>query len=221
MTLVEPKRSTKGAVGEESQKDYIRQAWNFLRAHPGVRIVVFYGIVTGACINYVWEFWQLYCSEIGVPVLLFGLVSAAASLLTSFGSLLAHRLKGRLNYHSLLTLCLWAFSHGLIVMGWLRTPIGLLFMMVAYIVAGLTEPLVAGYLHHRAESQFRATAESLQSLLLSAVTAGVGLLFGQISTRYTLGSGFVLLGALALVCLFTGNLAGSRRILSERTAEAV
>ncbi|KAF0197196.1 MAG: major facilitator superfamily protein [Bacillota bacterium] len=91
-------------------------------------------------------------------------------------------------------------------MGALNNPWSLLFLFLAYGVAGLIEPLVAGYLHHRAPSQFRATVESYQSLAFRVVAAVVGLGFGYISTGHGIHVGFLVLGGMlaAFLIMYMG-----------------
>ncbi len=196
LTLIEPAVRTAEEAEHTTMRGIAEQAVGFVKGHPALRFVIFYGVIIGACLVYLDEFWQLYLDEMGFPIILFGVVSGLNSLLTSLGGLVAYRLKQRFSYRGVFTLILISFAAGLLLMGFFNSPVGLLFMVVAYACAGLVEPLVMGYLHHRASSEFRATAESVQSLISRVTTGLVGLLFGYIATRSSVSRGFILLGAL-------------------------
>jgi hypothetical protein len=66
-----------------------------------------------------------------------------------------------------------------------------------YIVSGILEPIVTGYLHHRIDSTMRATIDSFQSLGLRAVAVIAGLGFGFISSKFDIFGGY---GFIALIC---------------------
>lgn len=212
LTLVEPKMRTAEETQHSSMRDIARQAVTFVKGHVTLRFVILYGVIVGSCLVYLDEFWQLYLDEISFPIILFGVVSGVNSLLTSLGGLLAYRIKERFSYRSIFAVILFNFSIGIILMAFLRRPIGLLFGAIAYASAGLAEPLVAGYLHHRAPSEFRATAESVQSLITRVVTGLVGLIFGYVSTRSSVSRGFLVLG---MILVSYGALYGVRSKIIE------
>lgn len=172
------------------------KAFAFLRAHRPIQFVLAYGVLTGACLVYVDEFWQLYAHDVGVPIIFFGVVLAINCLLTSVSGLVAYKLKGRVSYDALFAVILLLFVIGVAMMALLNNLWGMLFLFLAYGSAGVIEPLVSGYLHHRVPSEFRATAESYQSLAGRVITAAVGLVFGFVSTRHGISLGFALLAAM-------------------------
>lgn len=197
-TLVEPPIRATEVYESPENKAYARKAWVFLRRNPAMQFVLVYGVVTGACLVYVDEFWQLYAHGIGTPVIWFGVISGINCLLTGASGLVAYKLKDRVTYRSLFAVILALFTCGVLTMAVLNNPSGLLFLFIAYGAAGLVEPLVSGYLHHRAPSEFRATVESYQSLAFRITAAVVGLAFGYISTRFAVNVGFLVLGGILL-----------------------
>jgi hypothetical protein len=90
LLLVEPAvKSNTGDVSIEI-KEYITASLLFFRKNRGVSLVVLSGIVTGAALNFIYEFWQLYLEKLDIPVAYFGLFSAGFMLLGLPGNLLAH-----------------------------------------------------------------------------------------------------------------------------------
>ncbi|NPV81050.1 MAG: hypothetical protein HPY52_12390 [Firmicutes bacterium] len=75
---------------------------------------------------------------------------------------------------------------------------GIAFLLLAYLVSGIAEPLVSGYLHHRTASECRATVESFQSLALRAVAALVGLGFSRVAADFSVFGGYLFLGVLVM-----------------------
>jgi len=85
-------------------------------------------------------------------------------------------------------------------------------MVAVFLSAGVVEPLVSGYLHHRAESHMRATAESFASLGLRLVSMPLGLVFGAVSARFSIFAGFLPLAALCLAWFAAFQAAHARNI---------
>jgi len=195
LTLVEPPIRTV-EKGPSTDATITKKAYAFLRQHPHLRFVLGYGVITGACLVYVDEFWQLYARDVGLPLVLFGVVLGINCLLTSISGLVAYKLKDKMPYSTLFVVALGLFALGTLLMAVFQNIWGLLFLFLSYGAAGIIEPLVSGYLHHRSPSEFRATAESYQSLAYRLTTIAVGLSFGYLSTRFGIMSGYLLLGIL-------------------------
>ena len=73
-------------------------------------------------------------------------------------------------------------------------------IILIFLISGVVDPVVTGYLHHRADPEIRATLDSIQSLIQRMIVFIVGVGFGIISTKYTIFSGFIFLGG--FMCIF-------------------
>ena len=193
---------------------HTKQAFGVYRAQPLVLLYCLTGIVLGACFIYLDEFWQILAEAIGIPVLFFGVISAVSLGIRVPGNLLAHKLKGKISYHRLLTSLLLVNIAGYLAVFVLRNAWCLIPVFLVSLTAGITDPLILGYLHHHTESRVRATAESVFSLGLRVMSIGVGLLFGYISTRFSIFAGFLLLGCVGCV-YFVFYLARQRRYATD------
>ena len=196
LSLKEPPMVTK----PENELDGLRhtkQALAVFRSEPLVLLYCLTGAVLGACIIYLDEFWQLLMEGVGVPVLFFGAVSAGVLLCRIPANLLAYKLKERFSYRAILAVLLAVNVLGYIAVFLTRNVLCLLPMAVMSLAAGVAEPLVSGYLHHRTESHIRATAESFASLGLRLLSMPVGLIFGYFSGRFSIFAGFL---PLAVIC---------------------
>lgn len=177
--------------------DYLRNSIRFFIRNPKVCLVLFSGMVTGAAINFIDEFWQLYLNRLGIPVAFFGLFSAGCILLRLPGSLLAYKLKTRYSYRALISVVIFIISAGLVYISFIKSVTSLVVILLICIAAGIIDPLAAGYLHHRIDSSMRATIDSFQSLGLKAVIIVTGLGFGFFSAWFDVFGGY---GFIALIC---------------------
>lgn len=182
---------------DEEDKQPLKQAIAFLYQYRNVQFVLIYGMVIGVCLVYLEEFWQLYVEWIGIPILFFGLVSATNMFSSGLSGLISYRLKERFSYKGIFSMILLLFTIGLLLMSVVQHPVGVLFLLIAFMTAGTAEPLISGYLHHRTSSEMRATVESIYSLIVRVAIAGVGFVFGAVADQFGIQYGFLFLGILS------------------------
>ncbi|NLY10734.1 MAG: MFS transporter [Firmicutes bacterium] len=194
--LLEPnlKRKTDSPIVFQ---EYLKASVKFFIRNPQVCLVLFSAMVTGAAMNFIDEFWQLYISRLGVPVIYFGLVLAGLSILRLPGNIIAYKIKERINYRALISGIVFIFAAGMLYIAIFKGYTGLIVIFLICIVSGVIEPLATGYLHHRIDSSMRATIDSFQSLGLRAILILVGLGFGYFSSRFDIFGGY---GFISLVC---------------------
>jgi len=196
--------------------EYVTTSLRFFRSHPGVALVLLSGMTMGAAVNYVDEFWQTHLDRLGIPVVLFGVFSAAIFLLRLPGSLFAYKLLKRFGTRPMLLTILGAMTVSFAWLAWSRDYGGLAALFLVSLFAGMIEPIASGYLQHRIGSDMRATMGSFQSLGENAVLMLSGLGFGYYSSQYDIFGGF---GFIAAMCgAFLLFFAFSSRNLIEREA---
>jgi MFS family permease len=168
---------------------YASRALQVFKNNPLVFIYCLTGAVLGSCIIYLDEFWQIILDNIGVSVVFFGAVSAASLVLRIPGSLIAYKLKEKFSYRKILTctICFCAVGYAAIFLA--NGLLCLVPMMLLFVVSGIADPLVSGFLHRHTESGIRATVESFSSLFLRVVSVGVGLIFGYVSSNISIFAG--------------------------------
>ncbi|OOC59367.1 MFS transporter [Paenibacillus ihbetae] len=191
-----------GTVGDGEDRPipirtYLTASWRLFRENRGLLLVMLSGMVTGAAVNFIDEFWQTYLERVEVPVLYFGLFSAGIFLLRLPGNLLAFALKERFSYRPLLTLVIGVLAACFFWLAAMRDSRSIAALFVISLFAGLVEPLAAGYLQHRADSRMRATMGSFQSLGEKAVLIAIGLGFGYFSSKFDVFGGY---GFIAVIC---------------------
>jgi MFS family permease len=203
LLLVEPATTTDNSTDEESIpfKQYVTASFRFFRTNPSVIVVILSGMVTGIALDFIDEFWQLYVNRMGMPIIYFGVLSAALMLLRMPGNLLAHTLLRRFSYRTLLLSVMAIFSIGFTCVAASKGYIGLTAMLVICLFSGVMEPIATGYLHHRIDSPMRATIDSFQSLGLNLLHILAGLGFGYFSSRHDVFGGYGFITLLCSACL--------------------
>lgn len=189
----------KTSTEEKEFWTYIRTSFKFIKNQPSLKFVLLYGIITAACLTYVDEFWQLYIKEVNIPVVYFGIISGASLFIVSICGVFAYKIKEKFSYKAIYSFLLMIFSGALLISSYMTSKIGLVFIFLMYAATGLIDPLISGYLHHRTDSETRATVESFQSLASRVVIIVVGLVFGSFSTKCSIFIGFRFLGYFALL----------------------
>lgn len=178
--------------------EYAATSFRFFKKSPEICIVLFAGMVTGASLNFLDEFWQLYMSRLGIPVAFYGAFLGAFLLFRLPGNLLAYSLKKRFGWRNLLSGVIAVFAAGFLCLSAFKGYGSLAAIALVSLASGVVDPLVSGYLHHRIpDSSTRATMDSFQSLGLKAVVALVGLGFGAFSSGFDIFGGY---GFIAAVC---------------------
>lgn len=193
-------------------KEYVFGSLRFFRNNAGVCLVLVSGMVAGAAVDYIDEFWQLYLDREGVPVAFFGLYSAAIFLLRIPGGVLAHALKKRFGTRCLLPIILAGMALGFWCAAAAGGYAGMAAILLVILFSGLIEPLAAGYLHHRIGSSMRATIDSFASLGESALAIAAGLGFGYFASKWDIFGGYGFLAALCGAFLLFFLFASRRRV---------
>ncbi|MBZ5751631.1 MFS transporter [Metabacillus rhizolycopersici] len=83
-------------------KEYIKASLHFFRKQPDICLVMLSEMVTGAALNFIDEFWQLYLNRLEIPILYFGLFSAVIMITRLPGNLLTHVMKNRFRNRTML-----------------------------------------------------------------------------------------------------------------------
>ncbi|AJD92835.1 hypothetical protein JMA_35180 [Jeotgalibacillus malaysiensis] len=184
-----------------SMSGQVTQAISFFKREPALVYVLFLGITVGLAAGFVEEFWQLYLVDAGIGLSFFGLYYGVILVVQIPGALAAHALRKRFRRKSLLTVVILTGVSALIFSAFQVNWLGAAAIIFFLLAAGMTEPLILGALHEKADNRIRATLESFQSLVFNAVLIIAGTGFGYIATQFTLAKGFMFLAVFSVVPL--------------------
>ncbi|MFB1081675.1 MFS transporter [Jeotgalibacillus sp. JSM ZJ347] len=198
LTLLLKDVEQKGEEPEYAISDQIIEAVRFFKRQPALVYVLFLGISVGLAAGFVEEFWQLYLVDAGISVSFFGLFYGVILIAQIPGALAAHSLRNRFDREILLKGVILIGASALTLSALQVNWIGALAIILFLLAAGMTEPLIMGALHEKADSRIRVTLESFQSLVFNAVLISAGMGFGYIATSFTLASGFLFLAVFSV-----------------------
>ena len=200
LKLVEPPKSLQETAESKAKfKEIISAAYVFFRTHPDVLRIVIHVAVVASVVNYLGEFWQVYLQDVSFPIVLFGFVSAALTLIQMPGALLAAKLLSWFSHKTLIAAASFLAAAGVMWAAYVQHASGILGMMAVCFAIALIEPIAAGYLHRRADPKARATIESKETMMEFVFVIGVGLVFGYLSTQFSIFTGFWMLGFVAVI----------------------
>ncbi len=195
--LKEPVLKSTSEANETHWSKVYWQGLTQLFKNKGVLPALIGGLMTGASIIYIDEFWQNYCQMIPLPIVFFGFVSLAFGGFQALSNHFLERFGESVQWQnfvrkSLGLICV-VYSCLFILLG--QTPgwWGLLIMPLALGIFTAVEIESINVLHQNTASEIRAGVESGYSMLLRLSSIGFGLLFGT-SDQLVVTSGFMKLG---------------------------
>ena len=153
----------------------------------------------------------LMADRLGLSNTLIGIWLAVGIGIGSIGSIIAHRLRE----HNWKVLFAITIVFGLLS-GWIvftRSPVILAVLVIFYLFSVITWILIEGIIQRSIDSEERATITSVNSMVVQAGAAVIGLLFGVLADRYGIHIGYGLYGALFLLY----SLASSVYLLRRRS----
>jgi MFS family permease len=199
LTMTEPKIHT--TTYEVKYWQHIKDAGKVIKNNKTLRFVILYGAIIGAIIVQLDEYTQLFYQGIGLPIILFGVVSIIHLILGGIGGFFAPYLKKKLSLDNSLLSILIISIICIVLAAVIQNIYSLIPLLFAFFVLGVVSPLVLGYLHHNTKSKHRATVESFQSLLMNGSGVIIGISFGVLSDYTSIFLGYMLLALFLFIYL--------------------
>jgi len=177
----------------------INIAFSFFKANANALKICINATIISACLVYIDEFWQLYLEHISFSVMFFGIVSSIICGGRILCSILSAKLLKLFKLKTIMISASLLCGFGIVMASIVQNVVGVLGLIFAISMASLIEPLVMGYLHHHADSEARATIESMSSLLERIISMILGLFFGFVATEFNIMMGFWLIGVFVII----------------------
>jgi len=188
--------------GDKHYFTHLKNAFDFARKHPRIRLFMFYSAIMFAVGFAVFMFFQPYFQLIKVPLAYFGVIYLAMYGLSALGSKIAHRIEEYFGEKKILIinlvvliLCVFGMSRGFVVLG-------VVFPIIIFFNSGLLDPILADYLNKNIESHHRATVLSLHTLLTQLLTTVSAPFFGWVVDFWSLQTAFVMAAIILVIDLF-------------------
>lgn len=210
--LSEQRRRPTGAK-QAPPLELVKRSIRAITTTPAVLTPVLAGVFVAGAVSYLDEFAILHLRDAGLPVWSFGVVAAVVHLLHAAGNLVGDRLSDaarRRGFYLSLAVCILVFQS---LFGFSPILVGVSMLGAVYLLRGAFDVLVVAEVHDCAESEFRATAESVVSQLQQMTGVVFGIAFGIIAGRMSVGPAISMTAVVALVAylLLTILVAGARR----------
>lgn len=200
LSLVEPARHFVQADEDEKPMlrvgDIAKLTVDVLKKDGTLRRMMTSAALISGTIVYFEEFWQNYFVLLSTPTAFFGLISGAMALSAILASVISPKLTHYLRAQQTSEIRRYAFlwvpmTAATLFTGLVLSNFTLLFMCLAVVVAAITENMIISDLHHRVSSSFRATMESVYSMLERTIVIIMGIVFGILSDMVSLQAGFI------------------------------
>lgn len=199
-SLIEPEKIIEKDSKEE--KFSFKEIFSFFKKDNLLYFIIIIAVVISSCITYIDEYWQIFFEQVNVPIYLFGIFSIIREFFISLSSFLANKIKEMFSLKKIFFFNLLFSGICLTISGLLANKIGIIFIVFSFLSYGIIEILTLGYIHHKIESEFRATIESFFSLISRVLTIIIGLIFGFITTNNSIFIGFIFLGFFMILANF-------------------
>ncbi len=142
---------------------------------------------------------QDYLKQLNIPIQAFGWTWAILHLGMSLASLNSHRLQNFLGIKKTTLILVLILAASYIFLGNINQVWGIIFIIIIYLVRGLSSPLILNAINQQISSSTRATILSLNSLMFRISFAIVAPIIGAIASRYDLFTGLTIAGIIFLI----------------------
>ncbi|MFN8673109.1 MAG: MFS transporter [Candidatus Sericytochromatia bacterium] len=203
-TLIEPKRSYAQDEDNEIEnnsniKTSYKEILDFFKNDKILYHIILVSILMVATIGYIDEYWQIYFEKVNFPIILFGIYSIFREFFSAISRFLAYKIKEKISITNIFSISLFFSALFIIITGFMANKIGIIFMTLVFIFSGMIDILSLGYIHHKVESKYRATIESVFNFIERFFVIIIGLIFSYVSTNFSIFSGFIFLGIFMLL----------------------
>ncbi len=141
---------------------------------------------------------QKYWEENNLPLMWFGLLWAVYSVIGALSNHYSYKLENKFGSKAILMICALLVSAAYLVVPHVGFICGIIVLSLFYIARGFFQPLFKEGFNHRLKEEFRATANSIYSMVFRLAFMVIGPFLGLYVDQFSLMGLFTILGALFL-----------------------
>lgn len=199
LTIREPARK-KYEAHDNPVKEVARIVRFGLHEHPVIKwLIIYAGFIAASTLTMVW-FIQPYFVSAKLPLEYFGVAWAVLNASVGFFSLYAHRITSGFGLRRSLILLVALVFAAYLFTAIFQTLWAALFILLFYLVRGVSNPVLLDYVNRLTSSEMRATILSVKNLFGRIVFAIVGPFIGYLADVYTLPVALYASGVIFLIC---------------------
>ncbi len=180
-------------------RSIIKTAFWFFKKNVNILFVIINATIISASIVYIDEFWQLYLDYISFPIILFGLVAFVMFVSQIISSMVCSYALKHFKHRTILIFSSFVCGIFILFACFIQNIIGILFLILSISITSIIQPVVMGYLHHRADYEARATIESVSSFIERAFGIILGLIFSFFVSKSNIICGFLLISIIIII----------------------
>ena len=188
--------------GDKHYLLHLKNASKFTITHPRLRLFIIYTAISASIMFAAYILYQPYLQWIKVPLVYFGWIYFAMSIIGALGSKIAHRVEGYLGERKILIIVLLVFIASVFGMSRGLVYLGVIFPILIFFIGGVLYPVMSDYLNKLIESHHRATVLSLHELVVQFFAALSAPFFGFIVDFWSLETAFKMMAVLLVINLF-------------------
>jgi predicted MFS family arabinose efflux permease len=161
--------------------------------HGKLKWLIIYSSAMGvATLSMAWLA-QPFFSQVGVPLVYFGVLWAGLNIAAGFSSINAHQFDKKENNHKILIYLSLSMLTLFIALGLNITIFGLIFIVSIYLLRGAVTPILRNAINVNTTSNKRATVLSIRSFIMRISFAICAPILGFLADNYSLSMSFYLL----------------------------
>ncbi len=139
---------------------------------------------------------QKYWEENNLPLMWFGVLWAGYSVVGAVSNHFSHGLEKKMGTKAVLMMCALLVSVSYLLVPHVEFLVGTVLISLFYVARGIFQPLFKEGFNHRLKEEFRATANSIYSLVFRLAFVVIGPLLGLYVDNFELLGLFTLLGTI-------------------------
>ncbi len=155
--------------------------------------LLYSSIIGSATLTMAWIY-PLYLKTLDFREIEIGATSTILNLIVGMTTLIAYRIERKLQPKSTVWFTTLLITFGFISLGFFHSSLVLVVLAIFYFSRGIATPVLKDYINRITTSDIRATVLSIRSLIIRALFAVIGPLFGYMTDSLSLNEAFVIIG---------------------------
>ena len=179
--------------------NHFKESFKTIVSRKQFMVIVLVGAILGFSIDYLFSYGQIYLKNIGLLASMFGIVYAAISLISSFGYILAEKIKNSFKFRKIILFFLVVTGLCIFILSRLNTLWAIGIMIIPFFIRANYRLLQRSYMHKRISSHNRATVDSMATFLIAAIAIIAEPILGKIADTFSIQTSFLLLSIMILL----------------------
>jgi MFS family permease len=180
-----------------------KESWSKITRNRHIMRIIYFSSVIFAFNLIVWNYYQSYGMEIGLPIIMFGWVAVAFSFAEGVPQFLSHKFINPKHFSKLYLILITASAAFGVGSAIFQDGVGFVMLIISVIITGFSFPISSAIIQRHAGNKYRTTVSSFGTLFCMLTYAIINLLFGFVADQFNIFMAFLLVSLLALIAAIT------------------